>query len=172
MDLFWLAANLAAASEVVAWNRQYAVTCAGSHHEEDFVVKVMSQLLVALTLAVTGLLAVGASPAYAALDDCYGGAMCFWVDGDFSSPNGETYYLATQDSTFHNNPCSGCVSSKHPGSNGTWGDMISSYYNRTGWVYCLYKNTNYGTELARIQPGAAGKLGSSANDEVSSAKPC
>lgn len=109
-----------------------------------------------------------AAPASAAYSGCNSGRFCLY---EHPNGGGKVFNLATEDSTFHNNPCDGCISSHHPNSDGTWGDMASSYYNHSSRTYCVYRDTNYIDELFRLAPNSRGNFGD-LEDEVSSARPC
>lgn len=100
---------------------------------------------------------------------CPHGAFCFY---EHRNRRGHRFALRTHDATFHNNPCAGCRSSKHPSSNDTWGDMASSYFNNSGETYCLYADTDYDNLMFRINDRQRGNFGRMHNDERSSARPC
>ena len=98
---------------------------------------------------------------------CPAGAMCFW---EHANGAGHMFILRTQDGTFHNNSCPGCISSKHRGSNGTWGDQMSSYQNLTGVNYCFYFDAGFSGPrfVAAGNDRRLFNLLPVANDEVSS----
>ncbi len=100
---------------------------------------------------------------------CAEGEMCFWEKPNYG---GQIFELRTEDSTFRNNPCEDCVSSAHPGSNGTWSDQFSSYYNVSGRDYCMYFDVNYSGRQVRINDRQYGNLTGPLNDQTSSSKPC
>lgn len=136
-------------------------------------------MIVLVTAGSLGAMALVAPPASAVASGngdlaasaagCSKGAFCFY---EHRNSRGKRFTLRTQDATFHDNPCDGCKSSKHPSSNDTWGDMASSYYNNSGETYCLYFHKNYDNLMFRINNRQRGNFGRTHNDELSSARPC
>lgn len=124
-------------------------------------------------LAVAGVAAAPTSSAQAVYTDCLYGTghqVCMWSD---ASALGFFFDLRTQDANLHDNPCYNCVSSKHPNSNGTWGDQVSTIRNDSDIAYCFYRDANFGGGvLVRLQPHRDGDLSWAMNDEISSVKPC
>jgi len=101
---------------------------------------------------------------------CTEPVMCFW---EHANRGGHIFYLRGTDSTFHNNSCAGCVSSKHPGSNGTWGDQMSSFQNLSGRAYCFYFDREFRgpSILIPANERRVFNLTPRANDEFSSGRP-
>lgn len=124
------------------------------------------------SISGTALAASGSQVVVRPLAACPDGSFCLFENG---SGGGQIYTTpGGQDSTLHNNLCQGCISSKHPNSNNTWGDVASSYQNRSGKQYCLYKDTNFNGILVIAVAGdtAIHGFSSSVNDEISSLRPC
>jgi Peptidase inhibitor family I36 len=148
-------------------------------------------LRAALAVVVVGAATLLAFPASASAASCSAGYICLYEHINYQ---GQYYRLGGSDdnANFHNHPCTGCISSKHPSSNNTWGDQISSIINNTSRRYCLYRDSGYGgTQLVSIAPPGGGVtnvnygdsqsvivtnvvpwVGDYANDEISSARRC
>lgn len=105
-----------------------------------------------------------------AKSDCPSNNFCMWSDSNYSGRRWQSGGLSG-DANLHNDVCSGCISSKHPGSNGTWGDQMTSYWNNTSTSWCVFVDANYRGPLAATvgasSPGISGRF----NDEVSSLRP-
>jgi hypothetical protein len=103
---------------------------------------------------------------------CPAGTLCIYEHRDFGGT-----VLLVSPGTVHSNlrllSCPGCRSSKNSGSNGTWGDMLSSWINNTSVSYCWFWDANFGGRLMPMTSGVAEPyVGSTANDQASSIAPC
>lgn len=99
--------------------------------------------------------------------------VCLYEHRDFGGkmlaiPAGTSY------SSLHKLTCQGCESSKHSGSDGTWGDMMSSWRNTSDTYYCWYWDVNFGSGSGQKMPqnSEVSYVGSDPNDQASSVAPC
>ncbi|MEV8441860.1 peptidase inhibitor family I36 protein [Actinosynnema sp. NPDC051121] len=96
-----------------------------------------------------------------AFADCPAGYFCVWEHAD-GTGHWARFQTGSPDLTV---PIGGFV----------FNDEISSVWNRTSRIWCLYENTNYGGSVLRIAanwgPGAIGPR-YEFNDKVSSLKSC
>ncbi|WP_203919032.1 peptidase inhibitor family I36 protein [Rugosimonospora africana] len=132
-----------------------------------------SRVVMALAAVFTGVL-VGASTAVAAQADvpCPPDSLCLYEDKDFGG-----YMIAfpagSAVPSLHEYLCLGCNSSKHPGSNNTWGDMLSSWRNTSDIGYCQFRNIDYNgnTYYGFLANYEVSYVGKGLNDEISSFHP-
>ncbi|QWF84036.1 peptidase inhibitor family I36 protein [Amycolatopsis sp. CA-230715] len=126
--------------------------------------------LTAITVVGTSFTATAvAAPA----DGCSPNYVCLYEHADFSghsivfeAPREVPFDLVTL-------VCPGCVSSKHPASNGRWNDQMSSWINNSGTTYCWFFDEDYGVEGHVMNTySAVRRLPDRENDEASSLGPC
>ncbi|QWF77877.1 peptidase inhibitor family I36 protein [Amycolatopsis sp. CA-230715] len=108
--------------------------------------------------------------------DCDPGFVCLHQDRD---SDGNAYNFRepyTSQSNFATLPCDTCQnSSKHPESNGTFNDQMSSWRNNSGRRYCWYFDAGHRGEnhpMDHFGPTAAVNLTDHESDEASSLQPC
>ncbi|PSL47149.1 peptidase inhibitor family I36 [Saccharothrix carnea] len=95
-----------------------------------------------------------------AFADCPSGYFCVWEHAD-GTGHWARFRTGSSDLTV---PIGGFV----------FNDEISSVWNRTSRIWCLYENIDYGPPALRIAVNWRGPLGPryDFNDKVSSLKPC
>jgi hypothetical protein len=129
--------------------------------------------------AVLLLVGVVAMQGQAAADPtCPGNSVCLFSDPNFGGQEiivGGLFTVNDQIPNMHIISCSGCVSTRHSGSNGTWGDQLSSFINNTVINYCWWFDINYSSGSFSTMPaGASGSYGDGGRlaDQASSVKLC
>jgi hypothetical protein len=123
--------------------------------------------------ARASVVALSAIDEAAALASCPANRVCIFVDKDYQRRIGVPFPPAGGQSNLHAYSCNGCISSKHPTSNNTGGDQMTSFINRTNTPFCGYKNVNFKLPIVQMNAGQAVRVVSGAvNDEVSSIRAC
>jgi hypothetical protein len=134
---------------------------------------------VAVLAAILAATALGANPGAAATPasdigvqaTCPEGFLCLFEHRDFA---GQMLALpAGSTANLHQYPCSGCRSSRHSGSNDTWGDMLSSWENKTNVTYAQFYNVEmtYYTGYYFVPRLSVAYVGTGLNDEISALRP-
>jgi hypothetical protein len=121
---------------------------------------------------------VGLADGAAAADpSCPPNSVCLFSEQNFEGQEiilGGPFTLNNQIPNMHIIGCAGCVSTRHPGSNGTWGDQLSSFINTTTLNYCMLFDVNYGGPGSVLEAGRAASYGelNRFNDQASSIRLC
>jgi hypothetical protein len=107
------------------------------------------------------------------LANCPANTLCLYEHKDFIGTVLEIS-PGTSYPSLHVLSCPGSSSSRHRSSNGTWGDMMSSWTNNTSLAYCWHEDINYGGGPVSMHGGGAALsyVGSDSNDKASSIQPC
>lgn len=130
----------------------------------------MIAVLLAVIAATVAMAGTGNAAAQG-VNDCPAGNICIWEHRDFGGnilivPVGVSY------PSLHVLTCPGCVSSNHHRSNGTWGDMMSSWYNNSSTLYCWFWNIDFQVVVFMGAGTSVAYVGSFNNDQASAIGPC
>jgi hypothetical protein len=129
----------------------------------------IAKLLAAVSIGVA---MAGTATGVASADTpCPANSVCFYEHQNYDGkmlviPAGTSY------GELRDLPCDGCRSSKHSGSNGTWGDMMSSWRNNSNTNYCWYWDTNFAGYVERMPiNGYSAYVGKNSNDQATGVAP-
>jgi hypothetical protein len=107
------------------------------------------------------------------LATCPANRVCIYANANFGHQFGVSFPPTGGHSNLHAYGCAGCVSSKHPASNNTGGDQMTSWVNNTARNFCGYWNAGFGRFLVTMQAHSSSRgVPGTVNDEMSSLRAC